>query len=192
MDHPPIRGIRRRRDVEPRLSRGLEAGRAGLVGGLRPADPSRLRFRRPSGAGRCRHGRRGRRLGRRYAAPVRRHCAGPCLGIDDHEWCGAPRTGSVPGRGRGIGRPVRTAARHHPERHPQGVHGPEHLDPCAAAVAAHRHRRGRMAGCARAEVQRHVDLGLSLPGSGRRSGAGTGVNTGQCQDLCRSAASARP
>ena len=49
-----------------------------------------------------------------------------------------PDPGVVCGRGRGAGRGGRAADRHDPERHPQGVHGPQHLHLPAGSVDADR------------------------------------------------------
>ena len=53
------------------------------------------------------------------------------------------------------------ARRDHPERHPQGVHGPQHLHLSARAEHADRRRHHRLHGAAHAEVQLDLDLRLS-------------------------------
>ncbi len=58
---------------------------------------------------------------------LRRHPARPDVGVDDHERRGAAGHGALHRGRRGAGRPARAAGGHHPERHPQGVHGPQHL-----------------------------------------------------------------
>jgi hypothetical protein len=58
------------------------------------------------------------------------------------------------------------AERHHPERHPQGVHGPQHLHLPARAVDADHRRHHRVHGAEHAEVQ--LDLDLRLPHAGSR------------------------
>ena len=72
------------------------------------------------------------------------------------------------------GVPARPADRDHPERHPQGVHGPQHLHLPAAAVDADHLRHLRLHLPGDAAVQ--LDLHLRLPHPGgrgdRRSGAG--------------------
>ena len=57
-----------------------------------------------------------------------------------------------------------------PERHPQGVHGPQHLHLPARAVDAHRRRHHRLHVAEDAEVQ--LDLDLRLPHAGSRRDAG--------------------
>ena len=62
------------------------------------------------------------------------------------------------------------ALRHDPERHPQRVHGAQHLHLSARAVAAHHLRHLRLHGGAHAEVQLDLDLRLSHAGGGRDAG----------------------
>ena len=59
------------------------------------------------------------------------------------------------------------ARRDDPERHPQGVHGPQHLHLPARAEHADRRRHHRVHGDAHAEVQ--LDLDLRLPHAGGRA-----------------------
>ena len=59
--------------------------------------------------------------------------------------------------------------RDHPERHPEGVHGPQHLHLPAEALDADRLRHLRLHGAAHAEVQLDLDLRLSHAG-GRSDG----------------------
>ena len=90
--------------------------------------------------------------------------------VDDHERRGAARARRLHRRGRGAGRRTGTAFRNDPERHPERVHGPQHVHLSARAVDAHRRRHHRVHGAADAEVQLDLDLGLSHPGSGREPG----------------------
>ena len=69
--------------------------------------------------------------------------------------------------GRGAGRAAGQAVGHDPERHPQGVHGPQHLHLSARTLDAHRRRHHRIHRAAHAEVQLDLDLRLSHAG-GRR------------------------
>ncbi len=63
----------------------------------------------------------------RHAHAVRRHSARPDERVDDHERRGAADPGAVRGgRGR-TGRAAGKAFRNHPERHPERVHGAQHL-----------------------------------------------------------------
>ena len=73
-----------------------------------------------------------------------RHPARPGLGVDDHERRGAADPGLLHRRRRGAGGAAGAAGRHHPERHPQGVHGPQHLHLSAGAVDAHHRRHHRV------------------------------------------------
>ena len=76
------------------------------------------------------------------------------------------------------------ALRDDPERHPQGVHGPQHLHLPAGAVDADRRRHHRVHRAAHAEVQLDLDLRLSHAGgrarrrrSSSRSRSPTGAST---------------
>ena len=68
---------------------------------------------------------------------------------------------------------------HDPERHPQGVHGPQHLYLPARAVDADRRRHHRIHRAAHAEIQFDLDLRLSHGGGRRDVGAGTGLHPGR-------------
>ena len=72
------------------------------------------------------------------------------------------------------GVPRRTAGRHHPGRHPQGVHRPEGVDLPAGAVDAADDRHDRVVHPHHAALAPGLDLGLPHPrgGSDRRPGAG--------------------
>ena len=76
VDLPPVLGLRHRRGVQPPLPVPARTGRHRPVGRARPADPVRLRLRRPGGQRGGRPGRRRRRHARRRRDPVRRHPAG--------------------------------------------------------------------------------------------------------------------
>ena len=57
-----------------------------------------------------------------------RHPARQSLHVDDHQRHGGHPAGALHRRGRGAGRrPARSSARHHPERHPQGIHRARHV-----------------------------------------------------------------
>ena len=123
--------------------RNLAAGQKGLSRRLRPRHPPRLRLRPPAGARRRRHGRRGDRLDLRRAHALRRHPARRDVGVDDDERRGAAGARALHRGGRGAGGEAGAARGDHPERHPQGVHGPQHLHlPAGAEHADHqRHLR---------------------------------------------------
>ena len=74
------------------------------------------------------------------------------------------------------GVPPEKLAGHHPERHPQRVHGPQHLHLSAEAVDADHLRHLRLHQRQDAEVQLHLDLRLPHPGGRRHSGLGVGVH----------------
>ena len=60
------------------------------------------------------------------------------------------------------------AVGHHPERHPQGIHGAQHLHLSAGGLDAHRRRHLRLHGEAHAEIQLDLDLRLSHAGGRAR------------------------
>ena len=180
LDHPPVRRLLHRRGVQRLLPQGAGRRRAGRVGGLRPRHPPRLRLRSPARGRRRRQGRRGHRLGRGHEDPLRRHPARQGVGVDDHERRRAAGAGRLHRGRRGAGRQPGPALRDHPERHPQGVHGPQHLHLPARAVDAHRRptssatRRGNMP-----KFNSISDLRLPHPGSRGDAGAGTGLHAGR-------------
>ena len=106
----------------------------------------------------------------RHAHAVRRHSARPDVGVDDHERRGAAGAGALHRRRRGAGREAGEALRHDPERHPQRIHGAQHLHLSAGAVAAHHLRHLRLHRRAYAEVQLDLDLRLPHAGGGRDAG----------------------
>ncbi len=95
-------------------------------------------------------------------------------------------------RRRGAGRRAGQAPGHDPERHPQGVHGPQHLYLPARAVDAHRRRHHRIHRAAHAEVQLDLDLRLSHGGGRGDLGAGTGLHAGRRARICARGVVARP
>ena len=80
----------------------------------------------------------------RHAHAVLRHPARPDDGVDDHERRGAAGAGALYRRRRGTGRAAGEARRHDPERHPQRVHGAQHLHLSARALAADHLRHLRL------------------------------------------------
>ena len=121
------RGFQRLLPAQPR--RRAE----GPLGRLRSRHPPRLRLRPSARRRRRRHGGRRDRLDLRHAHAVLRHPARPDERVDDHERRGAAGAGALHRRRRGTGRAAGEARRHDPERHPQGVHGPQHLHLSARA-----------------------------------------------------------
>ena len=122
----------------------LAAGTDGPVGRLRSRHPPRLRLGPPTRRRRRRQGRRGDRLGRGHEDPLRRRPARQDVGVDDDERRRAAGAGQLHRRRRGAGRAARQAHRDHPERHPEGVHGPQHLHLPADALDADRGRHHRV------------------------------------------------
>ena len=132
------RATPRAKETNERFHYLIEHGSTGPLDGLRPAHPARPRLRRPALRGRGRAHRRGHRLDRRHAPRVRRHPARRGLHVDDDQRARPPCcccSTSWSARSRACR--VRAAARHHPERHPQGVHRPRELHlPARAGDAA--------------------------------------------------------
>ncbi len=151
--------------------RNLAAGQKGLQRRLRPGHPPRLRLRPPAGARRRRHGRRGDRLDLRHPDALRRHPARRDVGVDDHERRRAAGARALHRRGRGAGGEAGAAQRDHPERHPQGVHGPQHLHLPARAEHADHLRHLQLHRGEDAPLQ--LDLDLRLPHPGGRGDART-------------------
>ena len=127
VDHPPVRRLLHRRGVQRVLPPQPGRGPEGSFGGVRPGHPPRLRLRPSTRGGRRRNGRGGNRFDPRHAAAVRRHRPVGGVGVDDDERCRAADPGAVRRGRRGAGRAAGEAGGDHPERHPQGVHGPQHL-----------------------------------------------------------------
>ena len=154
--------------------RNLAAGQKGLSVAFDLATHRGYDSDHPRVAGRRRNGRCGNRLHPRHAPAVRRHRPVDGVGVDDDERRGAADPRAVRRRRRGAGRAAREAGRDHPERHPQRVHGPQHLHLSAQAVDADHLRHLRLHQREDAEVQLDLDLRLPHP-RGRcdsRSGAG--------------------
>ena len=169
VDDPAVRRLLDRRGVQ-RVLPAQPRGRAeGAERRVRPGHPPRLRLRPPAGARRRRHGRRGDRLDLRHPHPLRRHPAGRDVGVDDDERRRAAGARALHRRGRGAGGEAGAAQRDHPERHPQGVHGPQHLHLPARAEHADHLRHLQLHRGEDAAVQLDLDLRLPHPG-GRGDG----------------------
>ena len=107
--------------------RNLAAGQKGLSVAFDLATHRGYGFR-PSACGRrCRQGGRGDRHGARHGNPVRRYSIGHHEREHDDERRGDPGAGVLHSRGGAAGGEPGAAQRHDPERHSEGVHGPQHL-----------------------------------------------------------------
>ena len=104
---------------------------------------------------------------------------------------GAAGDGHVRRRGGGAGGGAGCARGHRPERHPQGVHGPQHLHLPARAVDAHRRRHHRVHRAGDAALQPHLDLRLPHAGGGGDGGAGAGLHPGRRHRVCARRAAGR-
>ena len=78
--------------------------------------------------------------------------------LHDHERRRAADPGELRRRGRGAGRASDPAGQDHPERHPQGVHGPQHLHLPARTQHADRRRHHRVHG---AEMPKFNSISIS-------------------------------
>ena len=169
VDDPPVRRLLHRRGVQRLLPPQPRRRAEGPLGRLRPRHPPRLRLRPPAGEGRRRHGRRGDRLDLRRPHALRGHPARRDERQHDDERRGAAGDGALHRRGRGAGGEAGAAHGDDPERHPQGVHGPQHLHLPAAAEHADHQRHLRLHLAEDAAVQLDLDLRLPHPG-GRGDG----------------------
>ena len=133
----------------------------------------------PAGHRRRRQGRRGDRFGRGHEDPVRPDPARQGQRLDDDERRGAAGARRLHRRRGGAGRRRGQAFRNDPERHPERVHGAQHLHLSAGPEHADRRRHHRVHGQADAEVQLDLDLRLSHPGGRREPGARAGADAGR-------------
>ena len=120
--------------------------------------------------------RRRDRLDRRHAHGVRPDPARPGLDLDDDQRAGGDPAAALRAGRRGAGRAVRAAARHGPERHPQGVRGARELHLPARGRDAPDDRHLRLLPQARAEVEHDLDLRLPHAREGLLGRAGGRVH----------------
>ena len=173
VDDSSVRGLLHRGGVERVLPREPRGRADGALGRVRSRDTPRLRQRSSSCRRRRREGRRRDRFRRGHEDPLRRDPARQDVGVDDDERRGAPRArGLRRRRGRTRCEPGQ-AHRHDPERHPQRVHGSQHLHLSACAEHAHRRRHHRAHRRVHAAFQ--LDLDLRLPHAGGRRDRGAGA-----------------
>ena len=163
----------------------LEQGGTGLSVALDLPTQMRLRLRRPRRRGGGRPGRRRARHARRRRDPVRRASRSTA----------SARSFTINGTaaillafyvavGEKQGVAAREAARHDPERHPQGVRRARHLDLAADAVAAADRRHDRVLRGRGAALQRDLGRGRALPRRRRQRGAGDGVHAADGVTYC--------
>ena len=178
LDRPPVRRLLHGRGIQRLLSQEPGGGPDRPVGGLRPPHPPGLRLGPPAGRRRRRQGRCRHRFRRGHEDPLRRHPARQDVGVHDDERRRAAGDGHVHRRRRGTGRAGSEAERHPAERHPQGVHGPEHLYLPAGTLHADRGRHHRLHRAPHAQVQFDLHLRLSHAGSRGDLRPGTGLHAG--------------
>ena len=99
--------------------------------------------------------------------------------LDDDERRRAARTGLLHRGGPGAGLHARAAERHDPERHPQGVHGPQHLYLPARILDEDHRRHLRIHVEEHAEIQLDLHFGLPYAGSRRDGRHRVGVHAGR-------------
>ncbi len=184
VDGAPVRrlfdGQRIQRLLSPQPGRGSE----GAEHRVRSGDAPRLRLGSSACHRRRRHGRRGDRQHLRHANAVRRHSARSHERLDDDERGGAAGDGALHRRGGRAGREAGATCRHDSERHPQGVHGSQHVHLSARAEHSDHRRHLRVHQPADAEVQQHQHQRLSHAGSGRDGRPGTGLHAGRWTGVC--------
>ena len=145
-------------------------GTEGPLRRLRSRDASRLRQRPPPRVRRCRHGRRRDRFHLRHAHALLRHSARRDERVDDDERRRAAGARALCRRRGRTGRVARKAHGHDPERHPQRIHGAQHLHLSAKAFDAHHLGHLCVHIDAYAEIQFDLDLRLSHAGGRRDAG----------------------
>ena len=150
----------------------LAGGQKGLSVAFDLATHRGYDFGSSAGSRRRRHGGRRHRFDLRHAHAVCRHPARFDQRFDDHERRGSAGHGAVHCRRRRTGRADGGAVGDHSERHPEGVHGPQHLYLSARRLDADRGRHFRLHRGEHAEIQFNLDLRLSHAGGGRDAGSG--------------------
>ncbi len=170
MDRAAVCRVLHRRGFQRLLSAQPRRRTEGPLGRVRSRDPPRLRLGSSARLGRCRNGGRRDRFHLRHAHAVLRHPARPDERVDDHERRGAAGARALHRGGRGTGRAAGKTLRHDPERHPQRIHGAQHLHLSAHALDAHHLRHLRLRLREDAEIQFDLDLRLSHAGGGRDAG----------------------
>jgi len=179
VDDAPVRRVLDARGHQRALSLSARRGPDRTLDGLRPADADGVRFGRVDGRRRGRQGRGRDRLARRHGDRLRRHPARRGLDLDDDQRAGVGAAGDVHRGGRPAGRRPRGASRDDPERYLEGVYRTQYVHLSAGVVDADHHGHLRFLCLRDAEVQHHLDLGLSHP-RGRLDGCpGTRLHAGR-------------
>ena len=184
LDRPPIRRLLDGGRVQRILSQEPRCGADGPLGRFRSGDASRLRQRSSARGGRRGQGRRRDQFRRGHEDPFRRHSARQDERVDDDERRGHSGDGELHRGGGRAGRAGRETVGHHPERHPERVHGAQHLYLSARTFDAHRRRYYRVHGEEDAEVQLDLDFGLSHARGGCDGRAGARLHAGRRHRIC--------
>ena len=167
VDDSPVRRLLHRRRVQRVLSPQSCRRAERSLGRIRPRHAPRLRLRQRARRRRRRQSRRGHRLRRGHEGPLRTDSAGPDVRLHDHERRRAAHHGLLHRRRGRAGRRAGKTQRDHSERHPQGVHGPQHLHLSAGAINEDHRRHLPLLLRTDAEVQLHLHQRLPHAG-GRR------------------------
>ena len=177
VDDPPVRGLRLGRGDERALPLPARARADGPLDRLRPADAARLRLRRPA----RRSARWGAPASRSTRSPTWSSCstAIPLGEVSTSMTINAPAAlllllYELVAEEQGVA--PRGAARHRPERHPQGVHRARELHLPAAAVDAADDRPLRVLRRAHPALEHDLDLRLPHPRGRLDRGAGARVH----------------
>ncbi len=157
----------------------LDAGQTGLSCAFDLPDPDGLRLGPPAGRGRGRQGGCGHRLAGRHAAPHGRPADGQGDHVDDHQRHGRHPAPPLRAGGGGAGRPGRQDPRHHPERHPEGVHRPGDVYLPTPALDAADRRHVLVLRRQPAELEHDLDFRLPHPRGGIDGGTGDRLHVGQ-------------
>ena len=192
VDHAPVRRVRHRRSLQPALQVPAGARPERVERRLRPADPDRLRLGPPDGRRRGRQGGRGHRLAAGHGNPAGRHSAGPRQHLHDDQRHRRHAAGAVRRRGAQAGGRSSQTDRHHPERHPQGIHRARHLHLPARPFHAADHGRLRLRAGGHPALEHHQHQRLPHPRGGLHRGAGGGLHAGQRHRLRGGGAGSRP
>ena len=184
LDHPAICRLLHGGGFQRLLPAQSRRRAEGPLDRLRSRHPSRLRQRSSARVRRRRHGGRRDRLDLRHAHAVLRHPARPDERVDDHERRGAAGAGALYRRRRGTGRAARQTVGHDPERHPQRIHGAQHLHLSARPEHPHHLRHFRLHLGRDAEVQFDFGVRLSHAGSRRDAGSRTRLYAGRRRRIC--------
>ena len=158
-------GFSTAKDSNTFYKRGIAAGQKGLSVAFDLATHRGYDSDHPRVAGDVGMGRRRHRFDPRHARTFCRHRPRPHQRLHDDERCRSAGARPLHRHCRGAGCARRESDRHHPERHPQGIHGAQHLHLSAGSIHAHHLRHHRLHVPHHAEIQQRQHLWLPHSGS---------------------------